>query len=55
VILHYTDCGITRLRDYPEQLAAFFDIPADELESKAVADPYAGPSSRTYAAKDWSS
>jgi carbonic anhydrase len=41
VILHHTDCGITRLADYPEQLAAFFEIPAGELESKAVADPYA--------------
>ncbi len=41
VILHHTDCGITRLTDYPEQLAAFFEIPADELGSKAVADPYA--------------
>ena len=41
VILHHTDCGILRLTDYPEQLAAFFEIPADELESKAVADPYA--------------
>src|SRR5215470_3608410 len=41
VILHHTDCGITRLADYPEQLAAFFEIPADELETKAVADPYA--------------
>src|SRR5215472_10491941 len=41
VILHHTDCGITRLTDYPEQLAAFFEIPADELESKAIADPYA--------------
>ena len=41
VILHHTDCGITRLVDYPEQLAAFFEIPAEELESKAVADPYA--------------
>src|SRR5262249_22014672 len=41
VILHHTDCGIPRLADYPEQLAAFFEIPADELESKAVADPYA--------------
>jgi hypothetical protein len=30
-----------RLADYPEQLAAFFEIPADELESKAVDDPYA--------------
>ena len=41
VILHHTDCGITRLADYPGQLAAFFEIPAEELESKAVADPYA--------------
>jgi len=41
VILHHTDCGIIRLADYPEQLAAFFEIPAGELEGKAVADPYA--------------
>ena len=44
VILHHTDCGITRLADYPEQLAA--SIPADELESKAVADPYGSGASR---------
>ena len=41
VILHHTDCGIRRLADYPEQLAAFFEIPPDELGGKAVADPYA--------------
>jgi len=41
VILHHTDCGIRRLADYPGQLAAFFEIPAGELEVKAVADPYA--------------
>ena len=41
VILHHTDCGILRLTAFPEQLAAFFEIPVDELESKAVADPYA--------------
>jgi len=41
VILHHTDCGIRRLAAFPEQLAAFFEIPADELESKAVDDPYA--------------
>jgi carbonic anhydrase len=41
VILHHTDCGITRLADYPEQLAAFFEIPAGELAGRAVADPYA--------------
>jgi len=41
VILHHTDCGITRLAAFPEQLAAFFEIPADELGTKAVGDPYA--------------
>jgi carbonic anhydrase len=41
VILHHTDCGIRRLANFPEQLAAFFEIPVDELESKAVTDPYA--------------
>src|SRR5262245_30905361 len=40
VILHHTDCGIIRLANFPEQLAAFFEIPADELDSKAVDDPY---------------
>src|SRR5215471_7509425 len=40
VILHHTDCGIRRLASFPEQLAAFFEIPVAELESKAVADPY---------------
>jgi carbonic anhydrase len=41
VILHHTDCGIRRLAGYPEQLAAFFEIPAGELDSKAIDDPYA--------------
>jgi carbonic anhydrase len=40
-ILHHTDCGIRRLASYPEQLAALFEIPVAELESKAVEDPYA--------------
>jgi carbonic anhydrase len=40
-ILHRTDCGIRRLASFPEQLAAFFEIPVAELESKAVEDPYA--------------
>jgi carbonic anhydrase len=40
-ILHHTDCGICRLASYPEQLAAFFEIPVVELDSKAVQDPYA--------------
>jgi carbonic anhydrase len=29
------------LAAFPEQLAAFFEIPAEELDSKAVDDPYA--------------
>jgi len=41
VILHHTDCGIRRLAAFPEQLAALFEIPAGELEGKAVDDPYA--------------
>src|SRR5262249_21873329 len=41
VILHHTDCGIQRLSDFPEQLAAWFEIPVADLESKAVHDPYA--------------
>ncbi|HUC57913.1 MAG TPA: carbonic anhydrase [Streptosporangiaceae bacterium] len=40
VILQHTDCGIRRLADYPEQLAAFL-IRAGELDGKAVGDPYA--------------
>ena len=40
-ILHHTDCGIRRLASYPEQLAAFFEVPVAHLGSKAVDDPYA--------------
>jgi carbonic anhydrase len=40
-ILHHTDCGIRRLASYPEQLAAFFEIPVADLDRKAVDDPYA--------------
>jgi carbonic anhydrase len=38
VVLQHTDCGITRLVDAPDQLAAFFEIADDELEAKAVGD-----------------
>jgi carbonic anhydrase len=41
VILHHTDCWIRRLADYPEQLAEFFEIPASELGSRFIDDPYA--------------
>jgi carbonic anhydrase len=41
VIMHHTDCGIRRLADFPEQLAAWFEIPVADLEPKAIHDPYA--------------
>ena len=40
-ILHHTDCGITRLAAFPEQLAEFFEIPVADLATKAVNDPKA--------------
>ncbi len=39
VILHHTDCGMTDLAHFPDLLAEYFGIPADELESKSVSDP----------------
>lgn len=39
VILHHTDCGMTDLASYPDLLAEYFEIPADELAAKSVSDP----------------
>jgi carbonic anhydrase len=44
VVMHHTDCGITRLARVPEQLAAYLGVAPDELEAKAVCDPYAAVS-----------
>lgn len=41
VILHHTDCGITRLEDRPEMLADFFQLDQDDLAAKNVTDPVA--------------
>ena len=41
IVLHHTDCGITRLEAQPEMLADYFDIPAQNLPSRAISDPYA--------------
>ena len=41
VVLHHTDCGITRLAQIPDHLAPYFGITPDELDAKAVRDPYA--------------
>jgi carbonic anhydrase len=41
VVLHHTDCGITRLAGEPAMLARYFQIQEDELKTKAVSDPRA--------------
>jgi len=41
VVLHHTDCGITRLEGDPALLAHFFQIQEGELKAKAVMDPRA--------------
>jgi carbonic anhydrase len=41
IVLQHTDCGITRLHDHPDALAASFGIDASQLEAKAIDDPRA--------------
>ena len=41
IILHHTDCGISRLVGNPEMLAGYFEVPEGELIEKAVTDPEA--------------
>ena len=39
IVLHHTDCGITRLAGDPAMLAKFFQIGEGELAAKSVLDP----------------
>jgi carbonic anhydrase len=39
IVLHHTDCGITRLAASPQALAPFFGVAEGELGAKAVLDP----------------
>jgi carbonic anhydrase len=41
IVLHHTDCGITRLGEHAGLLAGVFGIDPGELDSKAVGDPVA--------------
>jgi carbonic anhydrase len=41
IVLQHTDCGITRLAGDPAMLADYFQVPPEELKSKAVTDPRA--------------
>jgi carbonic anhydrase len=40
IVLHHTDCGITRLVGFPDLLAQHFGIAREDLDAKAVTDPY---------------
>jgi carbonic anhydrase len=41
IVLHHTDCGITRLAGEPAMLAHYFQVREEELKAKAVTDPRA--------------
>jgi len=41
IVLHHTDCGITRLAGDPAMLTHYFQIQEGELKTKAVTDPRA--------------
>lgn len=41
VVLHHTDCGITRLAGDPAMLAHYFQVEEAEVKTKAVPDPRA--------------
>ena len=41
IVLHHTDCGITRLVNQPAMLASFFGIEEAELDLSTVSDPWA--------------
>ena len=41
IVLQHTDCGITRLAKDPALLTRYFQIPDEELKTKAVSDPRA--------------
>ena len=41
IVMQHTDCGIARLAGDPALLAHYFQIPENELKSKAASDPRA--------------
>lgn len=41
IVLHHTDCGITRLGHSPALLADYFGVAENALEACAINDPYA--------------
>ncbi len=41
IVMHHTDCGMTRLAGDPAMLTRYFQIQEPELKTKAVTDPRA--------------
>lgn len=41
IVLHHTDCGITRLAKETAMLTKYFQVPEADLKAKAVTDPRA--------------
>ena len=41
IVLHHTDCGMTRLAGDPAMLTHYFQIQEGELKAKAITDPRA--------------
>ncbi len=41
IVMHHTDCGVSRLAHHGDLLASYFGVPAGELPAKHVADPFA--------------
>jgi carbonic anhydrase len=41
IILHHTDCGITRLAQDPAMLAGYFQVREDDLVAKCIGNPRA--------------
>jgi carbonic anhydrase len=41
IVLHHTDCGITRLAGDPAMLAHYFQIEEEKVAAKSVTDPHA--------------
>ena len=41
VVLQHTGCGIMDLTAFPDLLAEYFEVPASDLDAKAVTDPAA--------------
>jgi carbonic anhydrase len=41
IVMHHTDCGITRLPNDPAMLSRYFQVPESEVKAKAITDPRA--------------